>query len=61
MITSQPLTTSGPASGRLVSHEFAYPRVSQIAPRAHTVLASSLRFAGAPRTSVPAGAALGSR
>ena len=31
-------------------HEFAYPRVRQIAPRAHTVLVSSLpqRRAGAP-------------
>ena len=32
-------------------HEFAYPRVRQIAPRAHTVLVSSLRER---RTAVPA-------
>jgi hypothetical protein len=35
----QPPTT---IPDRAVRHEFAYPRVSQIALRAHTVLASSL-------------------
>jgi hypothetical protein len=43
-------TTSSPAPRPAPRHEFAYPRVRQIAPRAHTVLASSLqpRRAGAP-------------
>jgi hypothetical protein len=51
MLTSAPqiLSTSAPRSG--TNHEFAYPRVRQIAPRAHTVLVSSLN---ARRPSVPA-------
>jgi hypothetical protein len=43
MLTSQRLTPSVPAPAPSAAHEFAYPRVSQIAPRAHTVLVSSLR------------------
>jgi hypothetical protein len=50
MPTSSPKILSPTTTSSETRHEFAYPRVRQIAPRAHTVLASSLhpRGPGAP-------------
>ncbi len=42
MLISTPHTISPTTSRSTARHEFAYPRVQQIAPRAHTVLVSSL-------------------
>jgi hypothetical protein len=42
MLTGSPQIPSPAAPRWNARHEFAYPRVQQIAPRAHTVLVSSL-------------------
>jgi hypothetical protein len=42
MLITSPQISSTTAPRLDVRHEFTYPRVRQIAPRAHTVLASSL-------------------
>lgn len=43
MFRSTLLSPAVPVANQVAPHQFAYPRVRQISPRAHTVLASSLR------------------
>jgi hypothetical protein len=50
MLNAAPHTSSSTTPRSSAPHEFAYPRVRQIAPRAHTVLVSSL---GARRPTAP--------
>jgi len=43
-----PISQSKSPASPVQRHEFAYPAVTQVAVRAHTVLASSLYRAAAP-------------
>ena len=49
MFTSMaPITQTKPTAAPVQRHEFAYPAVTQVAVRAHAVLASSLYRGAAP-------------